>query len=103
MEADQGSPHINTAPYPVTDDDGYYMAYQDHYPIGICDTNSKRQKSLFLCQLSAISYRDGDTWINWWAKPKWSVLGVLSQFLFTKVRNDVAIFVNFRPIFMTRS
>ena len=59
MEADKGSPHINTAPYPVTDDDGYYMAY-----------------------------KEGDTWINWWAKPKWGVLGVLSQFLFTKVSED---------------
>ena len=63
MEADQGSPHINTAPYPVTDDDGYYMAY-----------------------------KDGDTWVNWWAKPKWGLLGVLSQFLFTKVSKEIVIF-----------
>ena len=62
MEADDASPHVNTAPYPVTDGDGYYMAY-----------------------------KDGDTWVNWWAKPKWGLLGVLSQFLFTKVSKEVVI------------
>ena len=63
MEADDASPHVNTAPYPVTDGDGYYMAY-----------------------------KDGDTWVNWWAKPKWGLLGVLSQFLFTKVSKEIVIF-----------
>ena len=29
MEADPDSPHINADPYPVTDGDGYSMAYQD--------------------------------------------------------------------------
>ena len=56
MEADYASPHVNPAPYPVTDDEGYYMAY-----------------------------KDGDAWVNWWAKSKWGVLGLLAQFLFTKV------------------
>ena len=56
MEADYASPHVNPAPYPVTDDEGYYMAY-----------------------------KDGDTWVNWWSKSKWGLLGLLAQFLFTKV------------------
>ena len=56
MEADYASPHVNPAPYPVTDDEGYYMAY-----------------------------KDGGAWVNWWAKSKWGVLGLLAQFLFTKV------------------
>jgi hypothetical protein len=55
MEADT-APHVNPEPYPMLDADGYYMAY-----------------------------KEGDTWVNWWARDKPSTIGVFAQFMFNKV------------------
>jgi hypothetical protein len=55
MEADT-SLHVNPEPYPILDADGYYMAY-----------------------------KEGDTWVNWWARDKPSHLGTFAQFTFKKV------------------